>query len=843
MVGLVLVSHSRKLAESVRDLVLQMTAPGFPIAVAGGVGDNFDELGTDAVHIADVLQNLSCPEGVLILMDLGSAVLSAQTALELLDSSDKNPIRLCPAPLVEGAIAAAVSSQAGGSLADVAREAEQGLAAKQQQLQDENVAELPPTEAPVSKATPDQTAELVLIVNNQHGLHARPAAALVQTASRFSSYVEVSNLTAGRGPVSARSLTSLALLQIRKGDRIKVACSGDDCQSALQAIRELASAGFGEPAHGEPAISTEKVTPDVAARSFPGSDGIAIGPLAMLQAEDLSEDHEPAGEPAAELAKLKAAMKSVSDTLRRGRVQDAKGNAGSGAILEAQALILGDPMVLTKLQSLVENGRRSATRAWIEVTRDLAAQYEAMDDPYFRERAADVRDIASRVLRQLKGGESQPPIRLSHAAILFTDELLPSEAAACDPATVLGVIAAKGSATSHSAIILRTLGIPMVVGAADIGKAALGKTIAMDGATGEVWIDPDAQTIARLEKSKQIELQLRRQAEIARSQPSITLDGTRIEVLANAGNVEDAIVAAANSADGIGLLRTEFLFVSRSEAPSEDQQVQALQEIYAPNAGPIIVRTLDVGADKPLAFLPQPEEHNPYLGARGIRLSLHSPELFLTHLRAILRSGVGHEIWLMFPMISLVQEARQALRLLEQAHQQLQTQGIPQAWPIKRGIMIEVPSAALISEQFADDLDFFSIGTNDLTQYTMAAERGNAAVADLQDALHPAVLRLVKSVVEGASKRNRHVSVCGDAASEPLAAAIFAGLGVRSLSVRPNQVAEIKALFRELQFAELQETARRALQCQEASAVRNLIRDYLDSVSNSRRDSVVASTG
>jgi multiphosphoryl transfer protein len=841
MVGLVLVSHSRKLAEAVRDLVVQMTAPGFPVAVAGGVGDNFDELGTDAVHIADVLQHLSCPEGVLVLMDLGSAVLSAQTALELLESPGKNRILLCPAPLVEGAIAAAVSSQAGNSLADVAREAERGLAAKQQQLQDENTADLPLTDAPLPKPAPHQTAELELTIDNQHGLHARPAAALVQTASRFSSLVEVSNLTAGRGPVSARSLTSLALLQIRKGDRIKVTCSGDDCRDAMRAIDDLASAGFGESATGASATTPENVTPELGTRSFPGSDGIAIGPLAMLQTGDLSDGNEPAGAPAAELAKLKAAMKSVNDTLRRDRVQDATGDSGSGAILEAQALILADPTVLAKLQSLVEKDRRSARLAWTEVTRDLAAQYEAMEDLYFRERVADVRDVALRVLRQLKGGEFQLPIRLPHPAILLTDELLPSEAAACDPATVLGVIAVKGSATSHSAIILRTLGIPMVVGAADVGKTTLGTTVAMDGATGEIWVNPDAQTIARLEKSRQIQMQLRHRAELARSLPSITLDGTRIEVLANAGNAEDAVVAANNAADGIGLLRTEFLFVGRREAPGEDQQVQALREIYAPIAKPIIVRTLDVGADKPLAFLPQPEEHNPYLGARGIRLSLRSPELFLSHLRAILRSAVGHEIWLMFPMISLVQEVRQALRLLEQAHQQLQARAISHAWPIKRGIMIEVPSAALISEQLAQDVDFFSIGTNDLTQYTMAAERGNAAVADLQDALHPAVLRLVKFVVQGASKRNRHVSMCGDAASDPQAAAIFAGLGVRSLSVRPNQVAVIKALFRELQFAELQETARQALQCVEAAAVRNMIRHYLDGVSNLRRDSVVAS--
>lgn len=831
MVGLVLVSHSRKLAESVRELVLQMTAPGFPIAVAGGVGDNYNDLGTDAVHIADVLQKLSCPDGVLVLMDLGSAVLSAQTALELLASSGGRPIRLCPAPLVEGAIAAAVQAQAGGSLEEVAREAELGLAAKQQQLQSENAVEVPSTEAQNLTNTPGETAELVLTVENQHGLHARPAAALVQAVSRFSSSVEVSKLTSGRGPVPARSLTSLSLLQVRQGDRIKVVVSGSDCQAALQMIRALAAAGFGEKADVMPAPSPQMARPATGARSFPGSDGIAIGPLTRLQAAELPGDDEPAGEPAAELKKLTAAMKSVSDQLRRDTVHDSKASAGSGDILEAQALILGDPVVLTKLQSLLETDRLSASRAWIEVTRELAAQYQAMDDPYLRERAADVRDIARRVLRQIKGGESEPPIRLSHPAILFTDELLPSEAAGCDPATVLGVITSKGSATSHSAIILRTLGIPMVVGATGIGEGEIGRTVAMDGSTGEVWIDPHAQILSRLEKSKQVQMERRMRAEVARSQPSVTLDGTHMQVFANVGNARDAIVAAENGADGVGLLRTEFLFVSRGQAPSEDEQILALREIFAPISGPVVVRTLDVGADKPLPFLPQPEEHNPFLGVRGIRLSLRSPDLFLPHLRAILRSGVDHETWLMFPMISLVEEVAEALRLLEQAHQQLQTQRIPHAWPIKRGVMVEVPSAALVSEELAEDLDFFSIGTNDLTQYTMAAERGNAAVGELQDALHPAVLRLMKTVVESASTRQRHVSVCGEAASDPASAAIFAGLGIRELSVRPGQIAEIKAMFRGLRIGDLQQLAREALHHQDAAAVRKLVRDCFDALS------------
>jgi multiphosphoryl transfer protein len=832
MVGLVLVSHSKQLAEAVRELVRQMAGPAFPVAVAAGVGDNYADLGTDAVHIAEVVQEFSCPDGVLVLMDLGSAVLSAQTALELLDSPTLGPVRLCSAPLVEGAIAAAVSAQGGNSLAEVAAEAERGLAAKQQQLQPDDAAGLPPTTTECVPTPPGETAELELVIENQHGLHARPAAAFVRTASRFSSMIAVSNLSTGKGPAPARSLTSLALLQIRKDDRIKVSCTGADCGAALQAIRELAASGFGE-SYASPAADVfvpQKTKPTTGVQGAPGSDGIAIGPLALLQTAELQEENEPAGDPPTELAKLTAAIQSVRTELLRGSEQHSEPRAGGDAVLEAQALLLNDPVVMNALESALHARRLSALRAWIEVTDDLAAKYQAMDNPYLQERAADVRDIARRVGRRMAGDETQTSIRFPQPSILLSDELLPSEAAACESESVLGVISAKGSATSHSAIILRTLGIPMIVGATGISETDKGKIVAMNGSTGEFWINPDAPTVARLENAKHLQMQRKILVEAASRQPSITLDGTRMEVLANAGNSNDAATAAQNGAEGIGLLRTEFLFASRRDAPTEDEQVLALREIYTAISGPIVVRTLDVGADKPLPFLPQTEEHNPYLGRRGIRLSLHSPELFLSHLRAILRSGTGHEIWLMFPMISRLQEVQQAILLLEQAHSELENHSTPHLWPVKRGIMIEVPSAALLSEQLAESLDFFSIGTNDLTQYTMAAERGNSAVVELQDGLHPSVLRLMQSVVDGARRRKCQVSVCGDAASDPQAAALFAGMGIHSLSVRPKEVAEIKALFRGLRLSELTEIARRALRCSEAGEVRRLVQSYIGSV-------------
>lgn len=820
MVGLVLVSHSKKLAEAVRDLVLQMAGRGFPVAVASGVGNEHAELGTDAVHISEVLRSLDSADGILVLMDLGSAVLSAQTAVELLDAALQSSIRLSSAPLVEGAIAAAVRARAGGTLDEVAQEAASGLVPKQQQLQPEDEV-IPRPAAAQPLAMPDGVVEFVLDVENPHGLHARPAAELVKTASRFHCDVEIANLSASRGPVSARSLTSISLLQVRKGDRIKVICRGPECRQAREAIMSLAAAGFADKL--EPVARTPSSTSlqSEGPHGFPGADGIAVGPLVSLQFAELPYE-EPVADASIEIARLTTAISAVSD-----EIQSAQRAGTADAILEAQALILSDPVILDKLPSALQSGKVSAARAWTDITQQLASEYEAMADEYLRERSVDIRDIAARVHRHLRGADAQSPISPATPSIVFTEELLPSQASLCDPSRVLGVISKKGSATSHSAILLRTLGIPMVVGAAGISDSDAGKIVALDGATGELWLDPDSDAVARLRHLQQVQTQRKRDAESVRADPSITLDGTRIEILANVGNSGDAMTAEANGAEGIGLL-TEFLFLSRLHAPTEDDQAKALSEICGRIRGPIIVRTLDVGADKPLAFLPHSEERNPYLGIRGIRLSLQSPGIFLPHLRAILRSGVGHDLWVMFPMISLQSEVKESLHLLEQAHQELQSQNIPHVWPIKRGIMIEVPSAALLADELAAELDFFSIGTNDLTQYTMAAERGNASVANLQDALHPAVLRLIKMVISAADARHRHVSICGDAASDPVAAAVFAGLGIRNLSVRPGQAAEIKALFRGLRLSELQETAEQALHLHSATDVRRLAAERIN---------------
>jgi phosphoenolpyruvate-protein phosphotransferase/dihydroxyacetone kinase phosphotransfer subunit len=843
MVGLVLVAHSKKLAETLRELVLQWTGPHFHIAVAAGVGEKHEELGTDAVHIAEVLRPFCEGDGVVVLMDMGSAVLSAEVALELLDPVHREKVRLCAAPLVEGVFTAAVLANGGNDLDSIARESVRALAPKEEQLRSGRL-----QLAKNTAATPSVLSAMdgmLLVVENDHGLHARPAAALVQAASKYSAEIEISNETTGRGPVSARSLTSVALLQVRQGHRIRVQARGQDAEAALREILILVTNRFGESSAAaktsRETVSAALATPPVPLAAPESvrligtavSNGIATGPLLTLHSVLPTEKDGPPDEPGVELSNLINAMHRVQRQLSRqaSQVQSSLGGE-SAQILAAQALILNDPVLKERAKLLLYRDSLTAAQVWRLLTDELAASYQAMDDGYSRERAADVRDIAGRVLGELQGQQAPVSISPPEPSVLFARELLPSEAAACDPSRVLGVITAYGSPTSHSAILLRTVGIPMVVGIGELnGAVGTNRVIAMDGVTGEVWLSPSETVLQTLEQRKRDWLTQRQAAERVGNRPSITLDGKRIEVLANVGNNFDALLATRSGADGVGLLRTEFCFLGNKNEPLEEEQRQVLQKVLdpIPTENPIVVRTFDLGADKALPFLAEPEEDNPFLGVRGIRLCLKHPEFFLAHLRAILEAGQGYNLWLMLPMVAVAEELQQARELLQQAHLQLEADARPHAWPVKVGVMIEVPAAALLAQQLAEVAEFFSIGTNDLTQYVLAAERGNSELTGLQDALHPAVLQLIKWVVDGAKTRARHVAICGDAASDPVAASVFVGLGVHSLSVRPNQIAEIKALFRRMECSGAEKLAAAALAAGNAAQVRELARQYLES--------------
>ncbi|HEY2291503.1 MAG TPA: phosphoenolpyruvate--protein phosphotransferase, partial [Thermoanaerobaculia bacterium] len=461
----------------------------------------------------------------------------------------------------------------------------------------------------------------------------------------------------------------------------------------------------------------------------------------------------------------------------------------------------------------------SAGWAWRETIEEEAESLSKLDDPLLASRAIDLRDAGARVLRRLGGGVIEEKAELPREpVILLAEDLTPSDAAGLDPARVLGFCTSGGGPTSHAAIIARSLEIPAVVGA---GPAVLhqrdGVPAVLDGDHGILYIDPSEEDLAAARAARSALVHPCDEEHRDRHQPAVTTDGVRIEVDANAGLAKEASQAVAAGGEGVGLLRSEFLFLERDTAPSEEEQYAAYREAAEALGGlPLIVRTLDAGGDKALPYLPMPAEENPFLGVRGIRLCLARPELFRTQLRAIFRASAHGSIKILYPMVSGVAELREALAITEDVRREMG------AKRLETGIMIEVPSAVAMASELAALVDFFSIGTNDLAQYVLAMDRGHPLLARQVDGLHPAVLRMIDQTVRAAAEKGTRVGVCGGVAGEPLGAVILIGLGVTELSVSIPSIAAIKARIRNVSLADAQGLARRALACESAEAVRAL---------------------
>jgi phosphocarrier protein FPr len=784
LVSIVLVSHSAALAEGVAELAREMGGEEVAIAAAGGLDDG--AIGTDAARVMAAVEEVRSPDGVLVLMDLGSALMSTEMALEMLDQ-DGGPVTMSAAPLVEGAVAAAARARGGADLGEVAREARGALAMKTSQLGEEE-----PAAAEAAPAVAgDGALEGRFAVENRLGLHARPAGRIVSALGGLDAQV---TLESGGRTADARSLTAIAVLAVRRGGELTARAGGPDAQRALDALAALAAANWGddEEEQAPPAPAQEEREPAPAdigdrLRGAAASPGIALGPARRLETVEPEVAETPSGSPAEERARLAAARDAVREDLA------AAGRALSGPeaeIFDAHRMLLDDAALVTPAEQRIADGA-AAGAAWRDAAREAAAAFRGLDDAYLRERAVDVEDVARRVLSRLAGVHGGALLR--EPGIVLADELTPGEAAALDPERAFGLVTARGGATGHAAIVARALGIPAVIGAGpDVLAIADGTPLALDGGAGVVDIDPGAQAVADYAARRDTEAAARAEALAAAAAPATLADGTRIEVFANLGAPGEAANAVAQGAEGVGLLRTEFLFLDRGTAPTEDEQVELLTALATGMEGrPVVVRTLDAGADKPLPFLRQATEDNPFLGVRGIRLSLRERELFRTQLRAILRVAERHPIAVMFPMVATLQEFRAARALLEEERIALGAAARPEV-----GVMVEVPALALAADAFAREVDFFSVGTNDLSQYAMAAERGNAAVADLLEAARPSVLALIAQVVAAATAHERWVGVCGELAGDPEAAVQLAGLGVRELSMAPGRIPAVKAALR-----------------------------------------------
>jgi len=567
-----------------------------------------------------------------------------------------------------------------------------------------------------------------------------------------------------------------------------------------------------------------------ALRGIPASRGIAIGPAFHFRQSKLEFERCTVEDAAAEWARFEAALEVAGQQL--GEVYaTAKAESGTeeAAIFQAHALMLDDPELLDAVRTAIEEQHVNAETALADTTEMYAQMLEALDDQYLSARAVDVRDVATRVLRILLNASESPTAGLTTPSIILAQDLTPSDTVLLDKSLVLGFCTAEGGATSHTAILARGLGLPAVVG---IGPSVRGvrdgTTLVLDGGEGVVLIEPDERTVATYEKQQATAATAVAQARSRAHEPAVTRDGHRVEVAANIGNVEGAQEALEAGAEGVGLLRTEFLYLERSHLPDEEEQYHAYRAIAdAFGHRPVILRTLDIGGDKELPYLNLPQEMNPFLGVRAIRLCLAQPDLFKPQLRAALRAGADRNLRIMFPMVATVDEVKKARALLDECRTQLLAEGQPASEEMEVGIMVEIPTAALLAELLAAEVDFFSIGTNDLAQYTMAADRTNARVAHLATGFQPAVLRLVRDVIAAAHDQNKWVGLCGELAGEPLAIPILLGLGIDELSMNPPAIPQAKQVIRSLTMDEAREVAQAALRLSSPEAVQALVRERI----------------
>ncbi|MFH1570743.1 MAG: phosphoenolpyruvate--protein phosphotransferase [Gemmatimonadota bacterium] len=562
------------------------------------------------------------------------------------------------------------------------------------------------------------------------------------------------------------------------------------------------------------------------------SPGIAIGKAYIHRAEAPAAPRRRVSQvrTGEEVERFLTALRQVGDEMRRTRrLVEMEHGADLAQIFDAQLAMLDDTEVKDATVARIKAESETAEAAFEATLATLKAAFERIDNEYLRARVGDVRDIEHQVLARLAGGELQGLQSLRSNTVVVARDLLPSEAAHLGRRLVKGMVTDAGGATSHASIIARSLGLPAVVGAERASRCIeSGDIVVVDGDEGVVHVRPSRDTLRYY--SNELRRQLRRQRELSERTelPAVTLDGTQIALLANLDLPQETQVAIDNGARGVGMFRTEFLYMGY-DLPSEEQQLAAytrIVEAFAPR--PVVIRTIDLGGDKLAHAVETSSEANPFLGWRGIRICLDMPELFRTQLRAILRAGARGEVQILLPMISTLSEVRRAREMIRETAVELRAEGRPFQQDCKVGIMVEVPSAAITSDQFAREVDFFSLGTNDLTQYTLAVDRGQPKVASLFDSLHPAVLTLIKSVADSARRQGIPASVCGEMAGDPVAAFVLLGLGLRALSVSPGLIPEVKEIVRGTRLAEAERVAAQCLQLDSGAAARQLIEAALE---------------
>ena len=659
---------------------------------------------------------------------------------------------------------------------------------------------------------------------NPHGLHARPAKELAQLAKGFEGEIRLRLVDSTQPAVSVKSLSKLLSLGARRGQVLELIAEPAIAADALPVLLAAIEQGLGEEV--EPLSATPEPAPEVSVpevmlqapvagsriQGVAASPGIVCGP-AHIQAER-KIDYPLRGESLQhERAQLSQALAVVISELQ---VLVQRSDKAIGEIFVTHQEMLADPALTDDVEQRLRQGE-SAAAAWMAVIEAAARQQESLNDTLLAERAADLRDIGRRVLAQLCGIEE-------HAApqepyVLVMAEVGPSDVARLDPSRVAGIVTAHGGATAHSAIVARALGIPAVVG---LGEGVLllepGTPLLLDGQRGHLSVAPAEQDIQRALAERDKREQRLQAAWTHRLEPAVTRDGHAVEVFANIGESTGIAKVVDQGAEGVGLLRTELIFMAHPQAPDvATQEAEYRRVLDGLDGRPLVVRTLDVGGDKPLPYWPIATEENPFLGVRGVRLTLQRPQVMEDQLRALLLAADDRPLRIMFPMVGQVHEWREARAMVERLRKEIPVSDL------QLGIMVEVPSAALLAPRLAREVDFFSIGTNDLTQYTLAIDRGHPSLSAQADGLHPAVLQLIDMTVRAAHAEGKWVGVCGELAADPQAVAVLLGLDVDELSVSARSIAEVKALVRETDQQQARALAREALLQDSAEAVRALV--------------------
>jgi phosphocarrier protein FPr len=660
--------------------------------------------------------------------------------------------------------------------------------------------------------------QLDIVINNPTGLHARPAKVFVKLAKKFKADIRVQH---GEKQAKAKSLVSMLTLGVKCGSEIRITVEGADETEALEALHRAIEEGLGEdhqtvPAQkSKPALPVEEIA-DNAIRGLAAAPGCVIGPVWQFSRAEIKIDETSAGD-AVENRRLQEALEEARAQLTQLRDEMSSHSAEEAEIFNVHLELLEDDGLLEDVADRIGAGD-SAAKAWQATVAAQAKLMSSLDDPLLAARSADLHDVGNRILRLMLGIEEEAMPLQDEPVVIVADDLTPSETAALDKEMVLGFCTAGGGPTAHSAIIARAMGIPAIVSAGEKVLTLANKTqVVLDGSRGLLTFDPSAEDIAQAETAAKKFRDQREASQKAAAEPAITSDGHRIEIVANIGGLEDAEKVVASGAEGVGLFRTEFLFLGQQDAPTEDEQFEVYSQAVKEMRGyPIIFRTLDIGGDKPLPYIEVQPEENPFLGERGIRLCLNRPELLQQQLRALFRAAAFGPVRIMFPMVADVSDWFGIQAVIDDLKTEFKTEGI------EFGVMIEIPSAALTAAALAPYVDFFSVGTNDLTQYTLAIDRMHASLSGRLDGLHPAVLSLIDTTVKAAQKYGKWVGVCGELGSDAQAVPILIGMGVAELSVSVPAVAEVKSLIRTLNLSDCRQLAERALECALPAEVREL---------------------